>query len=120
MKFLLDENIGKVVAQFLRRFGHSASRVRIINPGIEDYEVLELAFSRDSILITSDGDFGKLIFKEGKNYCGVIFLRLKNQKSDNKIKAIKFVLSKHKQIVDFLVVTEKENGFKIRTRSIPN
>ncbi len=43
MKFLLDENIGKVVASFLEKTGHSAFRIRLISPGIEDYEILTLS-----------------------------------------------------------------------------
>lgn len=42
MKFLLDENIGKQVAKYLQKLGHTAIRVREINPGIPDYEVLAL------------------------------------------------------------------------------
>ena len=115
MKFLLDENIGKAVAKFLEKLGHSASRIRLIAPGIEDSEVLDLSVSKDSILITSDKDFGELIFKEGQSSAGVIFLRLQDESSDNKIKALKEVLSKHKEVRNkFITVKEKEGKFKLR------
>lgn len=119
MKFLLDENTGKEVARFLEKLGHSASRIRLIAPGIEDYEVLSLSVSKDSILITSDKDFGKLIFMEGQPSTGVIFLRLEDESSDNKIKAIKKVFSKHKNIKNkFITVKEKNGKFKIRVNEI--
>lgn len=119
MKFLLDENIGKAVAKFLQELGHSASRVRLISPGIEDYTVLELSVSKDSILITSDKDFGELIFKEKQPSTGVIFLRLEDESSENKIKAIKKVFSKHKKIKNrFITVKEKEGKFGIRVNKI--
>lgn len=64
MKFLIDENLSKKLARFLNQLGHPTLRVRNIDPGIDDYQVLELALSKDSILITSDKDFGELVFKE--------------------------------------------------------
>lgn len=107
MKFLLDENIGKIVARFLEKLGHSTARIKLIAPGIEDYEVLNLSVSRNSILITSDKDFGELIFKEKQSSTGVIFLRLQDESSDNKIKALKEVLSKHKELKDKFVTVKE-------------
>lgn len=119
MKFLLDENIGKIVAKFLEKLGHSASRIRLIAPGIEDYEVLNLSVSKNSVLITSDKDFGTLIFKEEQSSAGVIFLRLQDESSDNKIKTLKEVLSKHRDIKNkFITVKEKEGKFVIRVKEI--
>lgn len=115
MKFLLDENIGKAVAKTLEKLGHSAFRIRLIAPGIEDYEVLNLSVSRNSILITSDKDFGELIFKEEQASTGVIFLRLQDESSHNKIKAIKLILSEYKNIENkFITVKEKGGRFRIR------
>ncbi|OGE33998.1 hypothetical protein A3J19_02955 [Candidatus Daviesbacteria bacterium RIFCSPLOWO2_02_FULL_41_8] len=112
MKFLLDENIGKKVAYFLQSLDHIVLRIRQINPGIPDYQVLRLAVSKESILITSDKDFGELIFKEKQSSTGVIFLRLQDESSDNKIKALQEVLSKHKEIRNkFITVSEKEGKF---------
>lgn len=119
MKFLLDENIGKEVARFLEKLGHSASRIRLIFPGLEDYQVLDLSVSKDSILITSDKDFGELIFKEKEPSTGVIFLRLEDESSENKIKAIKKVLLKHKNIKNkFATVKERGGKFSIRVDKI--
>lgn len=119
MKFLLDENIGKTVAKFLEKLGYAASRIRLIAPGIEDYEVLDLSVSKNSILITSDKDFGELIFKEGWFSTGIIFLRLQDESSENKIRALKKVLSKHKEIEKkFITVKEKEGKFIIRVKEI--
>ena len=115
MKFLLDENIGKQVAQFLQNLGHSALLIREISPGIADYEILSLAVSGNSILITSDKDFGKLVFKEKQPHTGVVFLRLEDESSDNKIRALKFVFSKYKKIEgNFITVMEKGGKFKTR------
>lgn len=119
MRFLLDENIGKKVAVFLRSLGYSVSRIRKISPGITDIEVLELAVSQKAILITSDKDFGELIFKRKKLYSGVIFLRLKNQISDNEIHALRYILSENKHLEgNFVVITEIKSKpwFKFRIK----
>lgn len=118
MKFLLDENIGKKISVFLRSLGHITYCLREINPGIEDYEVLNYAVSLEAILITSDKDFGELVFKEGHPHSGIIFLRLDDQSSENKIQALKVIFSKDRNLKDFLVITEQEKTYKIRVRKI--
>ena len=119
MKFLLDENIGKVVAEFLQQLGHEAFRVRKISPGIEDPQVLDLAINKDAILITSDKGFGELVFKGGQYHCGVVLLRLKSDKSVHKIEAIKWILSKHQNIKNnFVVLTENKGSFRSRINKL--
>lgn len=115
MKFLLDENIGKQVARLLQNLDHTALRIREINPGIPDYEVLALAVSEEAILITSDRDYGELIFKEKQPHTGVIYLRLEDESSDNKIRALKLVFSKYKDIKgQFIRVKEKDGKFRVK------
>lgn len=116
MKFLLDENIGKEIANFLRQLGHTTFRIKEINPGIPDFQVLDLAVSKEAILITSDKDFGELVFKYGQSHRGIILLRLEDETSGNKILALKKVISRYKKISDFIVVTEKAGKFTIRKR----
>lgn len=113
MKFLLDENLGKKEAKFLQSLGHKAARVREINPGIPDYAVLSLSVAQSSILITSDKDFGQLIFKEKQLHSGVIFLRLEDESPINKIAALKFALPKY-VAGKFIVIEEKGGKFRIR------
>lgn len=116
MKFLLDENLGKSLAQFLTQLGHTTFRIKVINPGIEDFRVLELAVENDTILITSDKDFGELVFKEKLTHTGVILLRLADQTAENTRKALIFLLSKYPEGLEnkFIVVTEKGGIFKMR------
>lgn len=121
MKFLLDENIGKIVAQTLHQLGHETFRVRKISPGITDPQVLDLAIDKDAILVTSDKDFGELIFKEGQYHCGIILLRLQTDTSTNKAAAIKWFLSKYQIIKrSFIVVNEKDNLFRVRIKKTLN
>lgn len=113
MKFLLDENTGKQIQLFLQDLNHTALRVKEINPGIPDYEVLAFSVSEKSILITSDKDFGELIFKEKQPHTGIILLRLVDESSNNKIKALRFALPRY-VAGKFIVVEEKDGKFRIR------
>lgn len=115
MKFILDENLGKKEAKFLKSLGHKAIRIREMNPGIPDYEVLAFSVSEKSILVTSDKDFGELIFKEKQPHSGVILLRLEDESSSNKITALKFALPKY-ITGKFIVVEEKDGKFRIRPK----
>ena len=117
MKFLLDENISKLTAKFLTQLGHIILRVKEINPGMEDYQVLELALKEQAIIITLDKDYGELVFKEGKAYSGVLFLRLENQTQDNIINTLRWLLSIYsdrKLTNKFVTVTEKDGRLKVR------
>lgn len=115
MKFLLDENLSKKLALFLSQMGHAVLRIRKINPGINDYLVLELALTKDSILITADKDFGELVFKEKLAHYGVILLRLQDESPNNTIKAIQKLMPQFDEIKNhFVVISEKEGQFQIR------
>jgi len=117
MKFLLDENTSKLTAKFLTQLGHIVLRVKEINPGMEDHQVLELAVNERAIIITLDKDYGELIFKEGKPHSGVLFLRLENQTQDNSINTLRWFLSIYsdkKLINKFVTVTEKQGKLTVR------
>ena len=85
MRFLVDENGGLVVPDWLRSQGHEVFSVYQSARGIDDDEVIRKAFDENWILITSDKDFGDKVFREQRPHRGVILLRIENQLSTNKI-----------------------------------
>ncbi len=63
MRFLLDESVEFRIATYLTQLGHDVRSIACdYSPGIKDHKVLALAQSEQRILITSDRDFGELIF----------------------------------------------------------
>lgn len=78
-KFLLNENIGKVVANILRQEGYNTASIIEEARRAKDKEVLARAFKGKRILVTLDKDFGRLVFMNSKAHLGVLFLRLKNE-----------------------------------------
>ena len=86
MKFLADENIGYKIIKPLRELGFDIKSILEINKGLADSAVLSLADKDSRILITTDKDFGELVYLNKLVHRGVILLRLKNDSSENKFK----------------------------------
>jgi predicted nuclease of predicted toxin-antitoxin system len=108
MRFLVDECTGPSVAAWLRGQSHDVFSVSEQSPGITDDGVLARACAEDRILITNDKDFGDRIFRDGLAHRGVVFLRLRNERSANKITVLQRLLASHAgQLAgNFVVVTE--------------
>lgn len=62
MKILADESVDNEIVLRLRNDGHDVGYVAEMSPGIMDEEVLVLARDENTLLLTADKDFGKLIF----------------------------------------------------------
>jgi len=76
--------------------------------GAVDEDLLAKAVDENWILITNDGDFGEMIFRERREHRGVIFLRLADERSANKIAVLQQVLENYADRLNgnFLTVTE--------------
>ena len=111
MKFLLDQNVERRLASFLRNLGHDVKVVSIDYPaGILDQEVLSSAYKESRILLTNDkGDFGELIFHHHHPHSGVIlFRRMRSGDMLTKQERLSFVLQTYtKELHHFLVVSPK-------------
>lgn len=109
MRFLVDECTGPLVAQWLQKLHHDVFSVYDEARGLDDERIIEKANQENYILITNDKDFGELIFRMGKPHKGIILLRLKDERSKNKIAALERVLGLYSDKLhdNFTVVTEK-------------
>lgn len=108
MKLLADENIGFRVIMPLRKQGFIIKSVLEINPGIDDIEVLSLANKENRIIITTDKDFGELVYAKKLIHTGIIFLRLRKDSSENKLKVLQNLFETHLEELQncFTVVQE--------------
>lgn len=113
MRFLVDECTGPAVARWLTEQGHDAFSVFDEAPGIPDREVIRRAYDERRILITNDKDFGEKVYREGYPHCGVVLLRLDNERSVNKISVLQNLLSEYAgRLSDrFVVVTQEQARF---------
>ena len=76
MNLLADESIDAPVVARLRSDGHSVLYVAELSPSIMDDEVLDRANANQCPLMTSDKDFGELVFRLHRVSLGVILIRL--------------------------------------------
>jgi predicted nuclease of predicted toxin-antitoxin system len=90
-----DENLDAPIVAALRQEGHGVVYVRELDPGIEDADVLALANARGAPLLTSDKDFGELVFRQGLVHAGVILLRLAGLPTRRKVEILLSVLRSH-------------------------
>ena len=114
MKFLLDEDIGKLVTEFLRNKGHDVKSAIEDLRGFPDQEILQIVCKEERILITLDQDFGRMIYQTHSPHRGVILLRLKKESQEAIIKILEKVITQIGEELKgkFAVVTEE----KIRIR----
>ena len=75
--FLVDENIGGSVIMSLREQGYTVHSIKEQYPGLSDVQIIDLANSTNSIIITEDTDFGELVFSYGLKSRGIILIRIK-------------------------------------------
>lgn len=88
MKFITDENLGIQIPEYLKSLGYDVISVIEVALSRPDTDILSLANQENRILLTTDKDFGELVFKEKLIHSGVILLRLKDESVENKKKVI--------------------------------
>jgi predicted nuclease of predicted toxin-antitoxin system len=116
MQFVADENIDEPIITVLRELQINVLSISELMPGCSDSEVLSFANKNNSFLITSDKDFGEIVFRQQKILRGVILLRLHGISIDNNIKIVKNFFVNHLNTLGetkiFVVITE--NNIRIR------
>jgi predicted nuclease of predicted toxin-antitoxin system len=89
MQFLADENIPLLIVKWLRSSGHNVASAAEISAGAADVEWLARAESEGRLILTSDKDFGELVFRDRCNSHGVILLRLESLPIDLRLNRLK-------------------------------
>jgi len=109
MRFLVDECTGPRVAEWLRNKGHEVFSIYDEARGMIDEKIITKAFNEKYILLTNDKDFGELVIRQKKKHKGVILLRLKNERTENKIRVLQQLLEKYSEKIPnkFIIATEK-------------
>jgi predicted nuclease of predicted toxin-antitoxin system len=95
MNLLADEGVDRPIVEQLRHEGHAVVYVAEISPSIEDEEVLRQVNDVGAILVTSDKDFGELVFRQRRVHTGVILLRLAGLSATAKADVVVAVLRDH-------------------------
>jgi predicted nuclease of predicted toxin-antitoxin system len=92
VNFLADESVDGSIVAALRVEGHNVLYIAEMRPGIDDDEVLELANSTNSILLTEDKDFGLLVYRLRRVTRGVILVRLAGLATAAKVESVRLAI----------------------------
>lgn len=114
MRFVFDECTGPRVAYWLREQGYEIFSVyEDARRGCDDDSIIRKACDENWILITNDKDFGEKVFRGQHPHHGIVFLRLADNRANNKIKVLSKLLGTYSaRIADqFVVVTESRVRF---------
>ena len=75
MKLLCDEGVERQVVERLRADGHTVEYVAEGLSFASDDQVLDHALSQEAVLVTTDRDFGELVFRQQRATGGVLLFR---------------------------------------------
>jgi predicted nuclease of predicted toxin-antitoxin system len=114
MKFLVDECTGTSVVACLRDEGHDAVAVVEVMPEADDLEILDWAVFEGRIVVTNDKDFGELVYRSGWEHRGVVLLRLRDERAENKVRMMKVVLAQVGELLRNHYVVATEAGIRVR------
>lgn len=95
MNLVADEGVDRPIVERLRNDGHQVWYVAEMAPGIGDEEVLSLANNESALLMTSDKDFGELVYRQNLVHSGVILIRLEGLLLTTKAQIVSLSIKKH-------------------------
>ena len=117
MRILADENVARDIVVWLRTGGHDVLFAAEVAPGTADMRWVEIAEQEERVILTSDKDFGELVFRGGLTSHGIVLLLL----DELPVPAILARLRAVWSVVEanparrFIVITEK----RVRARAMP-
>ncbi len=114
MKLLVDESTGTSVVACLLAAGHDAASVAEVMPQATDEAILHRAVSEGRIVVTNDKDFGELIYRTGWKHRGVVLLRLRDERPQNKVRVMEAVLGRVGERLQDHYVVATEAGIRVR------
>ena len=99
---------GAKSGELAARAGHEVFSIYEQARGMDDEEIIAMAFDENWILITNDKDFGEKVYREHRPHRGVIFLRLKDERAGNKIATLRQLLETYAgRLSDYFVVVSQ-------------
>ena len=107
MNLLADESVDRPIVEQLRRDGHHVVFIAEVASGVDDDTVLKMANEESALLLTSDKDFGELVYRLRLHTLGVVLLRLAGIPPEQKAEIVSLAVKKH--------YAEMKNSFTVIT-----
>ena len=116
MNLVADEGVDHSIVGELRAAGHTVGFIAESNRGADDVTVLQIARESKAVLVTSDKDFGELVYRQRMSSHGVLLLRLAGLTAIEKANLVATTVDRHggQLVGSFSVLTPK----MVRIRSL--
>lgn len=114
LKFLVDVGVGKNVEAWLRAEGFDTIALRDVDPRMADLDAQKLASKEGRIVITMDKDFGELVYRMQQKHVGVLLLRMEDSQKEEKLAAIKAILTQYGNQLKDHFSTYRKGKLRIR------
>ena len=115
VKILTDENISPKVVRHIRELGYDVLDIKEQKwHGKTDEAILNIAFKEQRFILTHDSDFGTLAINEGKEYYGLLYIRLRNLKPVDVSLICEAVLKMDIDVFPGTIVVIEETKIRIR------
>ncbi len=113
MRFLVDESAGPGLSRWLLDHGHDVYSIYDEARGSPDDLVIQTAFEENWIIVTSDKDFGELVYRRRRPHKGVVLLRLDDLRLQARIAVMQRLLDQFADRLEggFVVVSEQRVRF---------
>ena len=108
-KFMLDENIPKLLKRFLESRGHSAEYAP---KGTKNSKLASLALEKRRVLVSRDDDFLNPVLFPPRQFPGIIVFTIHPPKTEKLIRGMELLLSEVNEFKGRLIVVS-EVGFEI-------
>ena len=117
MRLVCDEGVDRQIVARLRGDGHELIYIAELSPRASDDAVIQEAHVRSAVLVTSDRDFGELVYRRRLLSSGVVLLRLAGVAPERKAEIVSAVVREHTSILPggFTVVSAGQ----VRRRPLP-
>lgn len=116
MNLLADESVDRQIVERLRQDGHCVVYIAEMAPGVPDDVVLERANQQNAVLLTSDKDFGELVYRQGRIHAGVVLLRLAGLSQEAKASLVSVVLREREPKIQDSFAVVSPGTIRIRRR----
>lgn len=114
MRFVADESVDHSIVVRLREDGHDVIAVAELTPSIADDDVFAQANQYGGLLLTSDKDFGEIVFRQKRVTTGVALIRLPGLSPDTKAGIVSQAISEHQAEIPFSFTVISPGMVRIR------
>jgi predicted nuclease of predicted toxin-antitoxin system len=113
MRFIVDKCTGPAVAAWLRGQKHEVFSVYDQARDMDDDDIIRKAFTKRSVLVINDKDFGEKIYRQRYPHHGVVLLRLEDERAIIKIRTLQRLIANYagRLTEQYVVVTETSVRF---------